>query len=271
MRRIVMATVTVAALVVLFGCGSSEEYEDGFYFAEQAEFSESSGWKYIVMLDVEGGEIVNVTWTGVHREAGTDKITRSASGQYPMVELGGAQAPWHEQAALVEEYLLETQDPAEIPYGADGTTDAISGVSIHIGEFAELAAEALADGPVERGPYRDGAYSAEGPEFDHGWKDKVDITVIGGHIVAAHWNPYDENGASKYVESSEGRYGMVQNGGAQAPWHEQADLLAAALLESQDPTSFRWDDEGHTDAVSGVTIAVGVFFELAEQALARAR
>jgi major membrane immunogen (membrane-anchored lipoprotein) len=185
--------------------------------------------------------------------------------------LGGAQAPWHEQAALVEAYLLETQDPAGISLEDDGSTDAISGVSIHVNEFVELAAEALEAGPTERGPYRDGVYSAEGADFEHEWKDRVNVTVVGGHIVAAYWNPYNENGADKYVESLEGRYPMVASGGAQAPWHEQADLLVAELLESQDPASVSWDDEGYSDAVSGVSIIVAAFFELADQALAHAR
>jgi major membrane immunogen (membrane-anchored lipoprotein) len=273
MKRTATLLGLMVVLSILFGCGGGGSgLEDGYYFAQQAEFG-SSGWKDMVMLTVEGGDIVDVVWDSANINAGPDKITLSENGGYPMVERGGAQSEWHEQAALVEEYLLETQDPAKLIYNEeDGTTDAISGVSIHVNDFVELVNAAIEAGPTERGPYRDGTYSAEADEFpSSGWKDKVDLTVIGGHIVAAYWDPYDEQGRDKYVVSTEGGYGMMERGGARSEWHEQADLVEAALLESQDPADFSWDDEGYTDAISGVSIHVNAFFELAAKALEDAR
>jgi hypothetical protein len=64
---------------------------------------------------------------------------------------------------------------------------------------------------------------------------------------------------------------MVEKGGAQAEWHEQAKAAEAYLLEVQDPTAIEYtDDEGHTDAISGVSIHVIEFFDLVEKALADA-
>lgn len=281
-----MKKLLVIVLMVLFATGfavangdgeegaaaTGGELEDGFYFAQQTEFS-GSGWKYMVSIEVEDGEIVEVEWNGANKAAGTDKITRSESGEYGMVARGGAQAEWHEQAAAVEEYLLEVQDPGAIEYDDEtGNTDAISGVSIHINEFVEMAEKALSQGPVGRGPYQDGAYHAEAAEFSHGWKDAVDITVVSGYIVAAYWNPIPEEGEKgKYQASVDGEYGMMENGGAQAPWFEQVDVLAAELIETQDPTAIPVNDEGGTDAVSGVSITVSSFLELVEEALADAQ
>lgn len=276
-RTILLTLVLVFAAVFAFangeGEGSGATFEDGIYFAQEDGFNERTGWKYMVTLEVKDGEIVDVEWNGANSSAGPDKITLSESGGYPMVEAGGAQSDWHVQSALVEEYLLEVQDPTAIEYDdEDGTTDAVSGVSIHINEFVTLAVEALEGGPIGYGEYEDGAYSAEQDAFSErtGWKDKVDLTVVSGYIVAAYWNPYNADGADKYVESVEGRYGMVENGGAQAPWFEQADACEAALLESQDPTEIPYDDDGYTDAISGVSVHVDSFFELAEEALADA-
>ena len=53
--------------------------------------------------------------------------------------------PWHEQAEIMEQVLLEKQDPAAIAYQAgSGKTDAYSGATISVEPFVRLAASALA-------------------------------------------------------------------------------------------------------------------------------
>jgi hypothetical protein len=49
---------------------------------------------------------------------------------------------WNVQAAAVQAAILKVQDPAKIAVKADGTTDAISGASLHVTAIS-LAAEAL--------------------------------------------------------------------------------------------------------------------------------
>jgi len=249
--------------------GAPKSYEDGFYFAQEDGFSEKTGWKYVVMLTVEDGKITEATWNGAHKSAGEPKVAQSKSGAYGMVKNGGAQSRWYEQAAKAEQYLLDKQDPTAITYTTDeGHTDAISGVSIHVIEFFSLAEKALENGPVGKGPYKDGHFHAEGEEFSHGWKDVVDLTVLGGRIVAANFNALPEEGEMAKEESSmEGEYGMVENGDAQAPWHEQTNKAEAHLLETQDPTAVEFNDEGVADAISGVSITIEPYFQLAEKAL----
>jgi len=258
---------------------SSEEpkeeakYEDGIYFAQEDDFDAKSGWKYVVTLEVKDGKIVSADWNGANKNGGVDKKTASKEGKYPMVENGGAQAPWHEQAEKAEAFLLETQDPTAIEYKDDeGHTDAISGVSIHVKEFFTLAQEALENGVVGRGKYKDGAYHAEEKSFNekNGWKYTVDLTVINGNIIAANWNGvHKDGGDDKDTKSANGEYVMKEGG---TPWHEQAMAAEAFLIENQDPASIQYvDDEGHTDAISGVSIHVKEFFELAKEALADAQ
>ncbi|GGM18483.1 hypothetical protein GCM10011351_00300 [Paraliobacillus quinghaiensis] len=252
------------------------KYEDGIYFAQEDGFSEKSGWKYTATLEVENGEIVSADWNGAHKSGGDDKDTVSENGEYGMVEKAGAQSEWHVQAEKAEAYLLDTQDPTAIEYSTDeGHTDAISGVSIHVVEFFDLANQALENGPVGKGPYKDGAYYAEEDSFSEksGWKYTASLTVINGNIVAADWNGvHKDGGDNKDTVSENGEYGMVENGGAQSEWHVQAEQAEAHLLDIQDPTAIEYStDEGHTDAISGVSIHVVEFFDLADQALADAK
>lgn len=246
--------------------------QDGLYYAE-GEYAEDSGWKELVAIKVEGGKIVSANWDGIHKDGGLDKKTASEKGIYGMKEKGGAQAEWHEQAAKMEEYLVAQQSIDGLNVNGEGYTDAVSGVSIHVSGFAELAAKALAAGPVEAGAYKDGNYHAEAADFDanSGWKETVDITVINGNIVAVSWNGiHKDGGTDKVTRSKSGEYGM-KNGGAQSEWHEQAHQAEQYLIEKQDPQAIVTSEDGKTDAISGVSIHVSGFVELAAKALEGAK
>jgi|LSQX01.2.fsa_nt_gb major membrane immunogen (membrane-anchored lipoprotein) len=122
---------------------AAEGYKDGVYKAEQADFSET-GWKDFVEVTVEGGKITAVNWDATNKDDETlMKKKASQDGVYDM-KVAGAQSDWHEQAALVEQYLIEQQDPTKIEYSdEEGHVDTITGVSINVKGFFELAAQAL--------------------------------------------------------------------------------------------------------------------------------
>lgn len=135
--------VELASQALEAGPVQAGPYKDSTYHAE-GEFDAKSGWKEVVDLTVINGKIAAVRWNAVHKDGGTDKVTRDKAGEYGMKEKGAAQADWYEQALKTEQYLLEKQDPSSISFNAeDGKTDAISGVSIHVNGFVELAAKAL--------------------------------------------------------------------------------------------------------------------------------
>ncbi|RAV04698.1 FMN-binding protein [Paenibacillus sp. YN15] len=251
---------------------SAGQYADGVYYAQADEFDASSGWKEAVGLKVEGGKIVSVNWTGLNKDGGIDKKQYSLDGRYGMKAKGKASAEWHEQAAKAEKFLIEKQDPAAIKYNAEGKTDAISGVSVHVNGLATLADKALKAGPVKAGTYKDGTYKAEG-EFDasSGWKDIVTVTVLDGKIFAVEWNGvHKDGGTDKKTRSRSGQYGM-KAGGASSEWHEQAYKAEQYLLEKQAPDAIKVASDGKTDAISGVSIHVNGFTDLAKKALNQAK
>ncbi|MEF2966223.1 FMN-binding protein [Paenibacillus sp. M1] len=253
--------------------GTTEEqgkYQDGVYYA-QGEADPDSGWQYYVTLTVSGGKITEAKWNGLNATVGVDKVTYSKEGKYGM-KAGGAQSEWHEQAEKTEQYLIEKQDPKDITLNEEGKTDAISGVSVHVNEFFDLADQALTAGPVQAGPYKDGTYHAEGDKFDEhsGWKETADVVIAAGKIVKVNFSGVNEAGEDKKQNSIDGKYGM-KAGGAQSEWHEQAALAEAYLVENQDPASLTFNEEGKTDALSGVSISLQSYFGLVTKALEQAK
>lgn len=273
-----MKRFALVLMLCAFAMGlGAQTLKDGKYFAQQDGFG-SSGWKSQVVLEVKGGKITAANWNGVSNIAGAmDKKAYDKAGNYNMVKFGKAQAEWYQQAEKVEQYLVKTQDYKFNKYSdAEGHTDAISGASIHVKEFFDLAQKALAAGPVAKGSYaKDGWFYAEQTDFDKnsGWKDTVLLTVVNGRIVDVVWNGIsnDKTKKSKIVESVSGNYNMVKFGKAQAEWHEQAAKAQAALLAAQDPAKIAVKADGKTDAISGVSIAVAPFLQLAANALKAAR
>lgn len=238
---------------------SEAKYTDGVYFAQESRFGDS-GWKYNVTLEVKDSRIVSAIWNGANVNAGKDKVSLSRDGEYGMGEKSSA--PWFQQAEAAEQYLLETQDPAAITYKDEkGHTDDISGASIHVKEFFDLAETALSAGPAGYGPYKDGTYHAEMPAFDQGFRYFVDITVTSGYIVGVNWDGLAEDGGKNKAQRSEdGEYGMGAK--ASAPWFEQNKNIEEYLLSTQEVTQ--------PDAISGASIKLEPFYELVNQALAGA-
>ncbi|GAE88947.1 FMN-binding protein [Acetivibrio straminisolvens] len=152
-RRIIAVGMAIVVAGLLVGCNKTQgtptntakQYKDGTYYAEADDFDQS-GWKGTVKIEVKDGKIVSADWNAIHKDGGDDKDTQSKNGEYKMVERGGAKAEWHEQAEKVEAYLVETQDPSNIKYkDEEGHTDAISGATIKVKEFFDLAKKALKD------------------------------------------------------------------------------------------------------------------------------
>jgi len=244
------------------------KYKDGTYYAT-AEADAKTGWQTFALLTVEGGKITKADWDAFNvKTAGDLKSKVSEDGKYGM-KAGGASSEWHEQAAKAEEFLIEKQDPAAITLDAEGKTDAISGVSVHVTDFVKAAEAALAAGPVEPGTLKDGGYTAEG-EMDakSGWKSTVAVTVADGNVVAVNFSGVNAAGEDKKQNSVDGKYGM-KAGGAQAEWHEEIAKAEQYYLENGKAPELT--AEGKTDAISGVSIHVGEYFTLVEKALEGAK
>lgn len=270
MSKKIIALALIAAIIGIVGVSAQAKPKDGFYYAESAKFDEN-GWKSQVVLEVKGGKIVSANWNGVGNQAQEDKKTFAAAGKYGVIKLSKIGKEWHEQAAAVEKYLLDTQDVNFSKLKPDGTTDAITGASIHVKEFFDLAKAAVAASPVEKGSYKkDGWFFAKADKFDsNGYATTALITIVNGRIVNANWNAvYKQPGDSKYIRSVKGQYMKGTKGGE---WHIQAAKVEAALVKQQDLAKLAVKKDGTTDAVSGVSITVNEFVEIANAALNKAK
>jgi major membrane immunogen (membrane-anchored lipoprotein) len=128
-----------------------------------------------------------------------------------------------------------------------------------------------AEEPMEM-MYEDGIYFASEDAFaGNGWKYHAIITVADGKIVDAEWNGINRVPTQdKKTLSMEGNYGMVAFSDATSEWHEQAEAAEQYMLDMQSAETsedFYIDEDGHTDAIAGVSIHVVEFFDLAEKAL----
>ncbi len=200
---------------------------DGTYTASGQP--DSNGYTDQVSITVENGAITAVTWDAV-MEDGTSKSVLSENGEYTMTEDG---LTWKEQSEALCSALIENQSLSFLNPNEEGKTDAVSGVSISVSGFMNLAQQCLEQAagiePQEEAlPLSDGTYTASG-----------------------------ENG----------EYTMTEDG---LTWKEQSEALCSALIENQSLSFLNPNEEGKTDAVSGVSISVSGFMNLAQQCLDQA-
>jgi len=102
-----------------------------------------------VLITVVNGTIVDVLWNGIlqgnYASPSASKIITSLSNGsrgYPMENLNPRRA-WHVQAAGASAELVKVQKPDSIKTKANGKPDAISGVTIEIDHFLNVAKLAL--------------------------------------------------------------------------------------------------------------------------------
>ncbi len=116
--------------------------KDGYFYAEQSSFDKNSGWKDSAVVVVVNGTIVDVLWNGTYKDnTKKSKLIEAETGKYGMAK-AAKKGEWNVQAAAVEDAIVKAGDPAKIAMKADGTSDAVSGASIHL-TVVSLAAEAL--------------------------------------------------------------------------------------------------------------------------------
>ena len=239
-----------------------KELKDGTYEAK-AEAPDNNGFTDQVTLTVKDGKIAEVNWEAVG-EDGSTKSVLSENGEYVMTEDG---LTWKEQAEALAKAVVENQSLSFLNLDEQGKTDVVSGVSISIGGFTALAEQCLkeAAGITQTVELKDGTYEAKAEGADNnGFIDQVTMTVKDGKITEVNWEAIGEDGSTKSVLSENGEYVMTEDG---LTWKEQAEALAKAVVENQSLSFLNLDEQGKTDAVSGVSISVGGFISLAEKCM----
>ncbi|OHD26051.1 MAG: hypothetical protein A2Y38_14295 [Spirochaetes bacterium GWB1_59_5] len=270
MKKSIVALLALCTIFSVVSVSAQAKLKDGFYFAEDTAF-QSSGWKDQVVLEVKGGKIIAATWNGINNKGAEDKKTESTAGRYGMIKGSKIAKEWHEQAAAVEKYLIDTQDTAFSKFTATGSTDAISGATLGVKGFYDLVKAAIAAGTVSKGSYKNnGWFYAKAPAFDKsGYAATALITIVNGRIVSVNWNGINKAGGdTKFVRAVKGVYKMNAK---QGEWNVQAPRVEAALIKAQDPAKIAVKADGKTDAISGVSVTIDDFIAVAVEALKAAK
>ena len=111
---------------------------------------------------------------------------------------------------------------------------------------------------------KDGVYMVKADAADQGYLSTLTLKVENGAVTSVVWDAANELGEYKSYLSTVGEYKMTDNG---PTWKEQADALAAYVIENQSTEGIAVDENGKTDTVAGVSISVEGFIDLAEKAL----
>ncbi|MDR0388658.1 MAG: hypothetical protein LBH73_01150 [Spirochaetaceae bacterium] len=251
---ILMALVLCAVTAV-----TAQTPRDGFYFAQDAAYA-ANGMKNQVVLQVQGGKITSANWNIVSYQPGAADLKAIA------VASGGSAATWAGNAKKAEDFLVSSQNV---------NATSVSGVPANfaVAPFFTLVRNALAAGPVARGPYtKDGWYYAAAAANDtYHTRNTALVTVVNGTIVDALWNGIMQMqgvNPSKILASISNGYPMPAPQGA---WHIQAARASQALVSAGDPSRIAVKANQTTDAISGCTIMVKDFLDAATAALRSAR
>ena len=232
------------------------ELKDGVYKA-QAEPDEKGNYGFVTVT-VADGKVTSVVWDEMY--GGESKAELAATGQYVMVE---GNPTWKDQSESLGAYVVANQTTDGI-LNEKGYTDAVSGVSIYVGGFVDLTNQAMAQASATVA-LKDGEYKAQAEPDEKGNYGFVTVTVADGKVTSVVWDEM-YGGASKAELAATGQYVMVEGN---PTWKDQSESLGAYVVANQ-TTDGILNEKGYTDAVSGVSIYVGGFVGLTNEAIAQA-
>lgn len=227
----------------------------------------SKGYKGNILMDVtfdNTGDIVKSLVIKDHKESKGygDKITEDTF----LSQFYGIAAPYSLSGIASDPATEDSTEDAQVPntetvdtQTTDSTTsDSATADSNTISNNSEPSTAVWADG----------TYEAEEAEYDdQGFKDKVTLTIQDGKMTEVIWDAYNSNGELKSVLSADGIYEMPDSS---STWQEQAIAITDFLIQNQSTDAITMDQEGKTDAVTGVTISVKDFISLVKECLAKA-
>lgn len=113
-------------------------YQDGQYYAESTDSYNNS--KHSINLIVKNGYIIAAHWDTLFTDSSNQTTHTLEDENYAKL--------WNEQAKLLEQHLLEIQDPMLMSFNEQNKTTDVNGVTIEVHQFIELATKALASGPL---------------------------------------------------------------------------------------------------------------------------
>ena len=296
MKKIKLLTAFALSAALLVGCGGKEATENNGGTTETPAVSETAkftGTKtYETLYDATGakGDVVKVdvefkdgepvkASVDVIQEDGSSKKEAAAEGKYVMK--ADAKYHWGEQIELIEEELNKNGvDTSKINItDADGHTDAVSGVSIKIKTYLDAIDEVIT--AVEAGKELPTGFT--GIKVDERKYDPEKEDMLVTKVVYNHGEPVNvhidltlaeavdlgdgKTSTSKKAVAAAGKYVMVE--GSDNTWDKQIEALEEFIVSNKfDLTKVTLtDDDGHTDAVSGVSVKIGTYLKAVEETL----
>ena len=135
--EICYATVS---MVTNFAAGISPALTltDGTYEAK-ADEADDNGFTEQVTMTVANGKITEMNWDSIS-EDGTKKSDLAKNGEYVMTEDG---LNWAEQSQALTDAVIDHQSLDFLTMDEQTKTDAVAGVSISVGSFADLAQQCI--------------------------------------------------------------------------------------------------------------------------------
>jgi len=295
MKKIKLLAVCALSAALLVGCGGKEATEDkgetntpavteGEKFTGTKTYEtlyDPTGAKGdVVVVDVEfkDGEPSKVS-IDVIQEDGSSKKEAAANGEYVMK--ADAEYHWGEQIELIEEALNENGvDVSKINLtDDDGHTDAVSGVSMKVKAYLEAVEEVV--NAVKNGEELPSGFT--GAKVDERKYDPEKEDMLITKVVYSHGEPVNvsidvqlaeavdlgdgKTSTSKKEVAAAGKYVMVE--GSDNTWDKQITALEAFIVENNFDLNkvTLTNDEGNTDAVTGVSIKVGTYLEAVQAVL----
>lgn len=278
-KKIVAVCLISTALLV--GCGSKPaentdidngqaNQEEGFTGTKIYEtLYDSTGEKgdvTVVEIEFKDGKATKAS-VDVRQEDGSMKKQAAKDGKYVMKE--GEAKNWAEQMELVEAYLNENAvEVSKVKItDDDGHTDAVSGVTIKVKTYLDAVQEVVT--AVSEGKELETGFTGAKTAETKSEKDMVVTKVVFNHgkPVSVNFDVKQEDGSMKKQVSADGKY--VMKAGEAKRWDEQMELLEDFIAKNNfDLSKVKLtNDDGNTDAVSGVSIKVGTYLTALQELL----
>lgn len=128
---------------------------------------------------------------------------------------------------------------------------------------------------VSEGKYKEGTYYGSVVD-DYGGAKNVAYAVIyvdkDGLIKSVFLDTvYPKDGVNTTKKTLGNDYGMKVRSEAGKEWYEQVNLIEAKVVENQDISFIKLNDEGKTDSIAGVTMKVEALYKALNNALEQAK
>lgn len=128
---------------------------------------------------------------------------------------------------------------------------------------------------VENGNYKEGTYFGAYEDNYGGSKSMATAVVYvdqNGMIKSVFLDTvYKKGDVLTTKKTLKDEYGMKPNSEVSKEWYEQVNLIETKVIENQDISFIKLNEDGKTDTIAGVTMKVNALYEALNNALTKAK